>query len=114
MKSHLTKIVVFLIVCFLAVSVYASSTYPDIELTKTAYVSSVSPGDLFTYNLYVMNYGYYPAYDVIIHDGLPVGLSLRSYNVLHKSSTIYDVQYIGNGAWIPLDSSLNRRWIIAS
>lgn len=44
MKEQLTKIVVFPIIVFLSVSVYASPTLPDLQITKMADVTSVPRG----------------------------------------------------------------------
>jgi uncharacterized repeat protein (TIGR01451 family) len=93
-------------------SASASPSLPDMMITKTAYfshswpkpwVSSLSPGDVFMYHLYVFNNSIYDAHDVRIIDGLPTGLSLQSWDVLSPVSELYDVLYIGNGVWIPID-----------
>jgi uncharacterized repeat protein (TIGR01451 family) len=130
MKSYLTKIVILLIICFPAINASASPSLPDMRIFKNAYytrpsdiftifgwpevwLSSVSPGDVFTYLLLVDNWGSDYAHDVRIVDGLPGGLSLQSWNVVWPSSHFYDVQYLGNGIWIPLNALLEEApyWI---
>ena len=125
MKSHfLTKIIVLLIICFLAKS---ATSLPDMRIFKNAYyirpnsffthdgwtevwLSSVRPGDVFNYLLLVDNNwdSNRAAHDVRIMDGFPTGLSLQSWKVLTPMSNLYDVQYIGNGVWIPLNSLLEE------
>ncbi|MHC4911468.1 MAG: hypothetical protein ACYTE5_00485 [Planctomycetota bacterium] len=111
MKSQfLTKIVVLLIIGIFTAS--ASAGQPDMTIEKTAYfsytwprpwVTSLSPGDVFSYHLFVWNHSIYPAHDVRIRDGLPDGLSLQSWRVISRTSTMYDVLYIGDGVWVPVD-----------
>lgn len=127
MKSHLTKVAVFLIIFFPAINASASPSLPDMRIFKNAYytlptgfwtphgwtevwLSSVRPGDVFNYLLLVDNHwdSHSDAHDVRIIDGLPSGLSLQSWKVLTPMSNLYDVKYIGNGVWIPLNALLEE------
>ena len=117
MKRQLTKIVVLLTIYFLAISASASPFYPDLEITKTADVSSISPGDVFTYTLYVTNQVPWAANDLMVIDQLPSGLIFDSWSVVPPfwegpSGQSPTLDYIGNGVWTKRNmGDFERFWL---
>lgn len=99
MKIQLRLIAIFLIICSLAVN--ASARMTDLSITKTANVSSVRPGDVFTYTLDVRNISLFGAYDVYIKDNLPSGLILQSWARGIGGTDIIRIEYTGNNTWRP-------------
>ena len=61
-----------------ASSLPTSHPEADLELTKTADVDAVNPGDPLTYTITVVNNGGSGATDVVVEDELPAGVTLDS------------------------------------
>ncbi|MHC4158657.1 MAG: DUF11 domain-containing protein [Planctomycetota bacterium] len=100
-----------MIICLAAVRASAFASLSDVTIIKGADVSSVAPGDVFTYNLRIANEHWdrivYPATDVFIRDLLPDELIFNSWYASPNSpgdaspsdTPISGLTYIGSGVW---------------
>jgi uncharacterized repeat protein (TIGR01451 family) len=112
MKRHITEIAALLVVVFLTASAAANFLYmPDLSITKTAgptfgpEITSVSPGDLIIYTIFVTNQVWYPANDIVIIDYLPSGLIFKSWSVIPPYDDVAypltpRLYFVDSGVWI--------------
>jgi uncharacterized repeat protein (TIGR01451 family) len=98
---------------------YAGPTYlgPDVSVMQTTDVISVSPGEVFTYTIFIENIGYQTAQDVRIRDELSSGLIFQSW--AEGENTVSSVWPVYRGffdldnehLWEPRQDMSNQPWM---